>query len=62
MKILYVHGTSAIDDFINALRGIGVDFEVYPERLTETFADAQNAEKAPHIADRMGLPTSCRFI
>lgn len=55
MKILYVHGTSAIDSFINALRRLGVDFEVYPKRLTEAFADAQNAEEAASYCRQRGI-------
>lgn len=39
MKILYVHTTSVIADFIDALRSIGYEVCVYGDRITEPFPD-----------------------
>lgn len=39
MKILYVHGSSKTDGIIHALGKLKIDYEVYPKRLLDTFAN-----------------------
>lgn len=44
MKLLYVHGTTAIPGIISALHKLNVDFMVYPKRQMDVFLNEKETE------------------
>ncbi len=45
MKILYVHGNSKTEGIINALNKLKIDYEVYPRRVLDIFANEREADE-----------------